>query len=462
MYLLIENQGVAPIESFTVLGDSGTRHRDDAGLIGQFGSGNKHAINVCLRNNLPVYIYLEKTQLEFFYETKRVKEADGTYRESYPVKCRLSGASNRTINCGWTLEFGAIDWTKISMALREFISNALDCSKIMGTEAVVKPEANKRAKKGTTRIFIDFGNEAVKSYYADLGKHFLHFSNDPSQSSETFLRKNPDAVGPLVYFEGALINELRATVSSAFDYNFKKGEIRIDECRNLDEYALRARIAQLINTAPPEVIARFFEEMSQGDVYEASLDEFYLNYSQGEQQKENWKEAWTSFAGDAVIATETMANSGIAQHAEAKGHRVKAVKSDAFVKAARSMGVKDITTVIGSHAASGKIECEATTEALEAVNTVWEWCERLNMTSRKDKPIVMSFRDIMDGESECLGYWKHGGKEIFIRDDIAGKIALKTAMEEVAHYITGATDCSRDFQNFLIDLIVEANVPCYA
>jgi hypothetical protein len=456
MLLLIENQGEAPIESFTVLGDSGTRHRDDAGLIGQFGSGNKHAVNVLLRNNIPFYIYLGKTKLEFYYEVKRVTEADGTVRESYPVKCRLSGDKNRTINCGWTLEFGALDWTKVSMAIREFVSNALDCSKIMGSEAIVKPEPNKRAKAGTTRIYIDFSNEAVKSYYQDLGKHFLHFSSDPSQSTETFLRKNPESVGPLVYFEGVLINELRATKASAFDYNFKKGEIRIDECRNLDEYALRARIAQLINTAPPEIIARFFEEMSQGEVYESTLDEFYLNYEQGEEQQNNWKEAWTAFAGDAIIATESMASSGVAQHVEAKGHRVKAVKSDAFVKAAKSMGVKDISEVIGAHAASGKIECDPTDAALEAVNAVWGWCEQLNMTNRKDKPIVMSFRDIMDGGGECLGYWKHGANEVFIRDDIAGKIALKTAMEEVAHYITGSGDNSRDFQNFLIDLIVES------
>jgi hypothetical protein len=32
---------------------------------------------------------------------------------------------------------------------------------------------------------------------------------------------------------------------------------------------------------------------------------------------------------------------------------------------------------------------------------------------------------------------------------------LQTALEEVAHYVTGATDMSRDFQNFLIQVIVE-------
>ena len=27
---------------------------------------------------------------------------------------------------GWCLDFGAIDWTDLSMALREFVANAID------------------------------------------------------------------------------------------------------------------------------------------------------------------------------------------------------------------------------------------------------------------------------------------------------------------------------------------------
>ena len=457
MFLLIENEGVAPTDAFLVLGDSGTRHREGS-FIGQFGSGNKHAVNVLLRHNIPFYISLGNTNLEFYHEVKQVTEADGSVRESYPVKCRLSGDMNRTIDCGWTLEFGALDWTEVSMALREFVSNAIDCSKTMDSEPIVRPEANKRAKKGTTRIFIDFGNEAVKSYYHNLSKHFLYFSSDPSQIDRTFLRKSKDSVGPRVYREGVLVAELRADHKSAFDYNFKRDQIKIDECRNMDEYGLRAKIAQLINTAPKEALTEFFEVLSEGQVYEATLDDFYLNYSQGNQQKENWTQAWESFAGDAVIATEAMANSPITQHVQAKGHKVKAVKSDSFVKTARSMGVKDVASVLGSHGASGKIETPASGAAIEAVNTAWGICERAQMTDRKPKPVVCSFRQIMDGECETLGYYEHGTEKVFIREDLGGKIALKTALEEVAHYITGATDCSRDFQNFLLDLVVEASV----
>ena len=77
------------------------------------------------------------------------------------------------------------------------------------------------------------------------------------------------------------------------------------------------------------------------------------------------------------------------------------------------------------------------------------------MTNRKPMPIVCCFREIMEGESECLGYHETGTDKVFLRDDVGGKLALKTALEEVAHYITGAMDSSRDFQQFFIDLVVE-------
>jgi hypothetical protein len=271
----------------------------------------------------------------------------------------------------------------------------------------------------------------------------------------TFLPKNPDTVGPRVYFEGVLINELQSKVPAAFDYNFKKGEINIDECRNSDEYVLRARIAQRVNKADKKVLSTLFSAMSKGEVYEATLDEYYLGYASSEQEQKNWAEAWTEFAGDAVIATNQAANGPIAEHVAAKGHKVQAIKSESFVRTAQKMGITDIVTVLGTHGAKGRIECDATSDAVGAVNEVWDWCVTANMTAGKPKPGVRCFRQLMDGEGETLGYHPIGSPNVFIREDVAGKLARKTAIEEVAHYITGSTDCSRDFQNFAFDMIVE-------
>ncbi len=125
MFLCIQNPGVAPVEGFTLLGVSTTRDCGVEGAIGQFGSGNKHAINVLLRAGLKVFVYCGKTRLDF--QTRDDEIDDGLIRK--PVKrvvCKLGGTSTRTIDLGWVLDFGAIDWTDLGMALREFVSNAID------------------------------------------------------------------------------------------------------------------------------------------------------------------------------------------------------------------------------------------------------------------------------------------------------------------------------------------------
>jgi hypothetical protein len=450
---MIENKGIAPTTAFTRLGDSGSRNRDGR-FIGQFGTGAKHAINIFLRKGIACKICTDGTTLEFFFEVEHVTDADGNVRESYPVYCQCKGKSNRKIECGWDLNFGGIDWTDTSMGLREVVSNAIDWAKACGGTPEVTVADNVRNRAGYTRIFVSYDDQDVKLFHRDLGKTFLQFSGDPDRVNQRFLPKSPETLGPTIYREGVKVATLKSKVPAAFDYNFRKGEIAIDECRNSSEYALRARIAQAINKAPRDVLKKFFAALSQGNVYEATLDDYYLGYASGDDEKENWTDAWEDFAGDAVLASEAIAASPLADHAKKKGHSVIKVKSDAFVKVARSMGVKDVTAILGNEG-SGKIECEATDEAYFAVDEVWGWVEAAGLTTGKPKPQVRSFKQIMSGESECLGDYLPGTDYVRIREDVGGKLALKTAIEEVTHYITGATDLSRDFQNYAFDMIVE-------
>ena len=54
-YMKIENPGVCPTEGFILLGATSKRLADNDSpyTIGQFGSGNKHAVNVCCGPSLP-------------------------------------------------------------------------------------------------------------------------------------------------------------------------------------------------------------------------------------------------------------------------------------------------------------------------------------------------------------------------------------------------------------------------
>jgi hypothetical protein len=70
-YLEIENLGVCPPEGFTVLGVSLADTSEHQGVIGQFGSGNKHAVAVLLRHDLAPVVFAGTLRLEFSTRRRR-------------------------------------------------------------------------------------------------------------------------------------------------------------------------------------------------------------------------------------------------------------------------------------------------------------------------------------------------------------------------------------------------------
>ena len=65
-YLKIENPGVCPTEGFILLGATSKRLADNDSpfTIGQFGSGNKHAVNVLLRAKLYPIVFCGNHRLD--------------------------------------------------------------------------------------------------------------------------------------------------------------------------------------------------------------------------------------------------------------------------------------------------------------------------------------------------------------------------------------------------------------
>lgn len=472
-YLLIQNLGVAPIEGYTLLGMSTTRDCGVKGAIGQFGSGSKHAINVLLRAKLKFWIYCGKTRLEFYTKTEEID--DGLTNKSVEkVICRVTGTCNRTIDCGWVLDFGSIDWNETAMALREFVSNAIDRtirqegdfikSIEAGSLAVIpQTEEQRQAKDAHTRIYIEMGPE-VQRYYGELPKRFLHFSPDPSQVSKSMLPKADRNLGngltPMIYRCGVLVREVKETTrASLFDYNFKPDELSIDECRNSSEYATRGACAKLMCGADRENLVTIFKSLQNGDdTFESGADSYYLCSPcevPTEEKKQVWQEAWQQTAGKAVMCDGEAKE--IVQHLQRKGHKVKPVKSSAWLATSERFGIKTAEGILSENEQKGRVTIPATEAAVKAVETVWTWLVELGMTQGKKFPEVGCYRDIMHAESEIHGFYDGG--TVYLREDIAdglNKYLLKVAYEEVVHYVTGATDNSRDFQNFLIDCFVEA------
>ena len=169
----------------------------------------------------------------------------------------------------------------------------------------------------------------------------------------------------------------------------------------------------------------------------------------------NWQNAWKAVAADAVLCGPS---NTIAEFVEKKGYEAKTIQSSNLVFAAARFGIKTDSQVLSENEKNGKEITPPTVAAQTAVDTVWSWLVKYNMTNDKAKPPVGCFRDAMNAGTRILGFCDDTG--VYLADDqasgdVPSKACLKTALEEVLHWVTKAGDNSKDLQNFAFCLIVE-------
>lgn len=461
MQLLIQNVGEAPVESYTLLGASTSRDSNVSGVIGQFGTGAKQAIGVLLRKGLGVRVYCGRTRIDFSTKPHLITDELGS-KQVHKVVAKLT--PGRTIDLGWTLEFGALDWKHTDMALREFVSNAIDRTikanlpvkaamsagelnfQLVGDEYV-------RAASGYTRVYVE-ANQEVIDYFKALPEKFLQLSDDDRLGMREKAAPSPAKV----YREGVFICNMPGR-PSLFDYNFKRCELDIDECRNLNEYVVRARVAEKLRLAPAHQLAKVIRAVINGDdIMESKLDSYYLNPGTFDNTatknkcREEWAKAWAMVAGDGVLCPD---DNNIAKALGRKGFDAVPINNNVWLEALEKYGIACSNTVLTSSEKAGRVERPAHRRAHLAVRDVWEWVETADMTGGKFRPDVRCFDEpLSDGGAQCYGYYVPGTDYVAIREDLEGATLYETALEEVAHYITGALDCSRDFQNFFMRMLV--------
>ena len=168
-----------------------------------------------------------------------------------------------------------------------------------------------------------------------------------------------------------------------------------------------------------------------------------------------------SVAGDDAVLTGEASVDQLGR----KGYKpIKAPEN--LVRACRAIRRQTPGRVLGGRIVGPGIS-DASPDAQAAVDLVWEWLEEVGLTNGKEKPPVKCFTSILDGGTMLNRYYRDG--IVYINRDIAGAGYLAAgeealpdrlvhvALEEVAHFVTnGATDHSRDFQNFLLDLAVKS------
>lgn len=431
-YLKIENIGVCPAEGFTVLGVSLADTSANQGVIGQFGSGNKHGVAVCLRNEIAPVVFCGTLRLEFF--TKPQTVADSQASKDFARVCVKYGGvdpatgANRsaTEDLGFVLDYGKQDWNEIALALREFVSNAIDRSirewgDWSGVKIEIVDDNQVRAKRGHTRVFVPLTPE-VLGFYNNLGKWFLHFSEPESLKKAILPKKNRnlgERRAAVIYRRGVRVREFESSdMESLFDYNLDS--LTIDEARKASDWDVRHHCGQALANADKDVLAILFSHLlnSSKPVWEFTFDTYSLQPSYGDNAEEEerkrraWQDAFAQVAGDVAV----LSGEGTVKQLEGKGY--KPVQApEGIVNAAARYGVQTPASVLSADEMSGREITEPTDSAQAAVDFVWELVQSCGLNNNKDKPPAKCFSSILDAGVMLNGYYRDG--TVFINGDLS-------------------------------------------
>lgn len=414
MYLKIENQGVAPVEGFTVFGVSTSR--GDESKLGQFGSGAKHAIMQLLRSGISPIIMLGKERLEFYAEPIFV---NGQQFNEVRYKFR-----KETHKLSYTLEFGELDWDSTAMALREIISNAIDAGgyKVSTCELPT-------FKSDCTTIFIPMTPE-IQKYSLNLSTYFLHFVG---KEKETLLPKK-DKSPPKIYRKGVFVRQLESSHPGLFDYNFGD-ELKIDECRNLDD------------TRGYRMIGTLWQNNTQ--YIKAVLRAFRDNMQFAEMEIPNWmiynhpdlESIYKEVCGNAYASNRIAAS-----HLHKQGHDY-CIFSDSYYQEISRIPIPTYLDVLSACDKRGVVEVPTILSTVTLVNRICGIIEKHSMDANKCRPLVGNFRK-PHSDIVLQGYCDFQASKVWISADCPTDIP--TIVEELAHWYSDSIDLSQGMQSWLV------------
>lgn len=415
MFLMIQNVGIAAVEAFTVLGLSTAR--GDAGKIGQFGTGSKHSVNLLLRNNLAPIIYLGNEQLTF--GTQPAKMGDKEYSRVY---YNFRGEQHPT---AFALEFGELDWDSVEMALREFVSNAIDQSGT--THAVIQMVDTPVGYPDKTTVYIP-ANDQVKNYLANLSNYFLHFRD--LQDVNVIVKAGPSKAR--IYRMGVFVREIDHI--SMYDYNFGP-DVKIDESRNMDDDICRRAAAETLAANRPHLV-EYLKSMSEerSQVWEDRFSSWSMNNSA-------IREAWNEAYGKAAVCSSQDEYNLIRKN----GHEGIVIKHNkeffTYTPVPKAENLKNEAEK------RGVMECKPSPTMKRTFKKVWEKLQNKGLTKNKPMPTLIGFNKPTDADGESLlGFYDPEKKAVYINCEHEAQYSVH--LEEIAHYVTGASDGTRAFQDY--------------
>jgi len=414
MHLIIKNKGEIPLHMLTHLGISTAR--SDSTKIGQFGSGAKHGILVALRAQIPITIYSGLTVI-----TPKLEPLD-TDPSILELVFYVNGERRTT---SMTSGFGDIDWkADINLALREFFSNAIDQGETVESCYYVTDAPTPRA--GITQIVIPH-SDATRSFVASRHEWYINHPLDTA-----FVVKG-DTRG-LCYLKGVKIGQMN--VPCLFHYNFSTCEL--NESRVVSSDVLCRKVCDTI-TRSKETLIHIFRNFN--------LDTFETQHISSSWIS-SWRDldiifsAWRTVFGDKHPITSI--DHDFFDKKKIPYHIVPANWYRLLSESQLGLAYDRTKQQFEQRFTFGK----PTPRMLAKLDEAWAIISHVDLTSGKSKPSCASFSEIMSEGKMTLGLM-HNNTVCFNIDE---EPSLITALEELTHYITGAADETRDFQDFSIRL----------
>jgi hypothetical protein len=463
-YLKIENPGIAPQECFTLLGVSTSRGNADA--IGQYGSGVKHAINMFLALGHKFFIYCGHQCLDFSVYQSIID--DGIeQRRILPVQVEISqsGKSTKKKDVGWTLDFGSMDWRDLSMACREFVSNAIDrCvkeNKMDELDICVVEENQVRAKANTTRIFLPLTDD-VRKFYDEIHKRFICLNGKAETGVLNKTFRNLTGMGAMVYRKGVLVKETTG-LASLFDYNIPN--LYIDECRNSNDHDIGVSVVFNIVTNSShsqkvQILHHMFNT-NAAEVWEDTFSSFAwsscknsIKDAELEKVKNNWKEAWKVIPKNLLLTDRAISPAVLAQ----KNVTQVVCRSPLWYRVWRELGLPVADNFLTQDERKGITYSEPNETTLRCTMEVYNFLvTKYPYLSGKPVPKVVIFEQL---DETRLGYYVMGEDRIHINKSMevsgdANRNLKSVVLEEITHYLTGYDDMTRELQTFLFNMVAD-------
>ncbi len=409
-FIKIENKGEIDINSLLLIG--ATNKRDNKNAIGYFGSGLKYAMAVLLKNKIPFHIFSGEKEIKVTVGRKNFR---GVKVDVIKVNGKFTSM---------TTDMGP-DWESW-FSVREIYCNAIDEG-----EHSIGISNDCKGEKGKTLFFISFDKNS-KNMFDNWNDYFSDKREDLIQEESQTKIYSGKSDKLIIYRKG--VQCYQSKEKSLFHYDLPW--VKINESRVLEDmwdttYEL-AR--QLSRVASLRVVRQIL------DGYKGSFEE-KLQWSIVGSFNDNWLEA---------IAGRRIVIDNIAGYfaEEIAGKNCLILPQELATSLKDYYGNKVVVLGRSDNHSSGT-ELKTTAQQALYLKDSLEFLEKGGI--KIEYPIIIWKFD----DNTTLGQGISGNirlsEEVF---DMGKRIIVATLLEEASHIISGASDKTRSFQDFLFNKII--------